>query len=219
MLVRASAACCYATDAAAPPHLPPAAACRQASKDEKEHRRKQQQRQKQQQDHQKQQQQQQHQKQQQQAATAKQHERQAAKAASHAAAGPRPRPPKGPCGTPGQPPAGGATHPLPLAAALVKHRPSWNTVRLSDTSLVQQPWEGRDAVRVRYPAGSGTPSSGLRGGVQLHGAPPCLRGGATDVLLRFDFCAAPGFDWTRGGKLGGGLLVGGWVRSRAWACG
>ena len=65
---------------------------------------------------------------------------------------------------------------------------------------------GQDVLRVRYPAGSGTPSSSLRGGVQIVGQPRCLP--ATDVLLRFDFRTAANFDWTRGGKLGGGLSVG-----------
>ena len=42
--------------------------------------------------------------------------------------------------------------------------------------------------------------------MQLRGYPPCLP--ARDALLRFDFMVAPNFDWTRGGKLGGGLHIG-----------
>ncbi|KAL4458953.1 hypothetical protein ABPG75_013818 [Micractinium tetrahymenae] len=138
----------------------------------------------------------------------RQQEKAAAKAAAQAAAAGRPkqRPPRGPCGERCNPPSGGTTTPLPLAAALVKNRPPWNTRRLSDTSLAQLWAGGADAVRVRYPAGSGPPSSGLRGGIQLGGAPACLP--ARDCLLRFDFCVPPDFNWTRGGKLGGGLQIG-----------
>lgn len=139
----------------------------------------------------------------------RQQEKEAAKAAAKAAAAGRPkqRPPKGPCGTPCEPPTGGTVTPLPLSTALVKNRPPWNTRYLGPTSLAQLWSGGVDAVRVSYPAGSGPPSSRLRGGIQLGGAPPCLP--ARDCLLRFDFCVPPDFDWTRGGKLGGGLQVGG----------
>lgn len=169
----------------------------------------------QQQPHQQQQQPQQHQ-QQQPALTAKQEqarqqrvlEKEASKAAAKAAAAgqPRPKPPKGPCGTPCAVPASGVTHPLPLASALQKNCPPWNARHMSDLSLVRL-WEApHDALQVRFPAGSSTPSSGRRGGVNLAGTPACLP--ARDCLLQFDFKTAPDFDWTRGGKLGGGLKIG-----------
>lgn len=136
---------------------------------------------------------------------AQQHRDAKAEAKAAAAGAPRPKGPKGPCGTPTSPPAGGAVVPLPLASAMRKGCPPWNVQGGCDLQFVQLLPEG-DAIRVSYPAGSGTPSSGKRGGCVLRGAPPCLP--ATDVLLRFDFRPRPGFEWTRGGKLGGGLHIG-----------
>ena len=149
--------------------------------------------------------------QQQQRRQQQQQERQEAKARAQAAAAgqPRPPPPKGPCGCPAPLPAGGAVHPLPLAAALRKGCPPWNLGNNPDLSCAQLV-PGQDALHVRYPAGSSTPSSGRRGGVLLRGAAAGLP--ATDALLQFDFRTDPGFDWTRGGKLGGGLQIGRQVR-------
>lgn len=115
------------------------------------------------------------------------------------------KPPKGPCGRCCEPPSGGATLALPVAAALQQKQAPWFARHSSDLSLVQL-LPGQDVLRVHYPAGSGTPSSAKFGGVMLRGEPKCLP--ARDAVLRFSFATAPGFDWTRGGKLGGGLQVG-----------
>lgn len=138
-------------------------------------------------------------------------DRQAAKAEAKARAKalaadqPKAKPPKGPCGTPAPPPQGGEVHPLPLASALRKGLPPWNLRHNPDLTFARLV-EGADALHVRYPAGSSTPSSGCRGGVQMHGEPPCLP--ARDALLRFDVRTAPDFPWTKGGKMGGGLQIG-----------
>ena len=102
-------------------------------------------------------------------------------------------------------PQGGAVQPLPLAAALHKGCPPWNLKNNPDLSCAQLV-PGQDVLHVRYPAGSSTPSSGKRGGVLIRGNAAGLP--ATDALLQFDFRTDPGFDWTRGGKLGGGLQIG-----------
>jgi hypothetical protein len=145
--------------------------------------------------------------QQQQRRQQQQQERQEAKARAQATAAAQPRrpAPKGPCGCVAALPQGGALHPLPLAAALRKGCPPWNLKNNPDLSCAQLV-PGQDALHVRFPAGSSTPSSGRRGGVLIRGTPTGLP--ATDALLQFDFRTDPGFDWTRGGKLGGGLQIG-----------
>lgn len=77
-------------------------------------------------------------------------------------------------------------------------------------------------LRVRYPAGSGSPrSKGPPGGAGFVATPRCLP--ATDAILEYSVKFAPNFEWSYGGKLPGlfigkGVAAGGERSAGAASC-
>jgi hypothetical protein len=68
------------------------------------------------------------------------------------------------------------------------------------------PFQGSNALKVTFRKGSGAGSGQGNGGIALSAAPRGLP--SNGAIMVCDVFFAPGWDWSRGGKLGPGLFVG-----------